>query len=152
MKITYYVAASLDGFIARSDGCVDWLESFHQNDDDYGYAAYYNSVDALVMGRATYEQVLGFGDWAYPDKPTFILTSRSLTTDRNDVKMVATTDQLIDELNQSGYKHVWLVGGGKAASTFLQAGILDELIVSYIPVALGSGIQLFSVPAAETEL
>ena len=152
MKITYYVAASLDGFIARANGSVDWLEQINQSGDDYGYADYYNSVDALVMGRVTYEQVLGSGDWPYPDKPTFILTSHSLATDHNDVKLVATINQLIDKLNQSEYNHIWLVGGGKTASTFLQAGILDELIVSYIPIALGSGIPLFSAPAVEAEI
>ncbi|MBC8400257.1 MAG: dihydrofolate reductase, partial [Candidatus Marinimicrobia bacterium] len=83
MKITYYVAASIDGFIARSDGSVDWLEQVNQSDEDFSYTAFYNSVDALVMGRVTYEQVLSFGDWLYPDKPTFILTSHSLATDHN---------------------------------------------------------------------
>jgi len=152
VKITYYAAASIDGFVARTDGSVDWLTQPEQGGEDYGYTTFYQSVDALVMGRVTYEQVLSFGDWPYPDKTVFVLSNHSLTEERDDVKIVATIDQLIDELNQSGYKHIWLVGGGKTASTFLQTGLLDEMIVSYIPVALGSGISLFSEPTAETKM
>ena len=152
MKITYYAAASIDGFIARTDGSVDWLPQPEQGGEDYGYTTFYQSVDALVIGRVTYEQVLSFGDWPYTDKAVFVLSNCSLTEERDDVKIVATIDQLIDELNQSGYKHLWLVGGGKTASTFLQAGLLNKLIISYVPVALGSGIPLFSEPAAEIEM
>jgi len=152
MKITYYVAASIDGFIAKTDGSVDWLPQPEQGVEDYGYTTFYQSVDALVMGRVTYEQVLSFGDWPYPDKPVLVLSGQSITADQDNVMLYAGISELADKIYQFGYKHIWLVGGGKTASTFLQAGLLDELIVTYIPVALGSGISLFSEPAAETEM
>ncbi|MFH1850904.1 MAG: dihydrofolate reductase family protein [Candidatus Neomarinimicrobiota bacterium] len=152
MKITYYAAASIDGYIARSDGSIDWLDPFHQSNQDYGYAAFYDSVDALVMGRTTYEQIRGFGDWPYSGKPALVLTSRLLIGEHIAIKFVTTVDQLVAELNQSGYNHIWLVGGGKTAAAFLRAGLIDELTVSYIPVALGTGIPLFAEQAAEMEM
>ena len=152
MKFTYYIATSLDGFIARSDGSVDWLPQSKQGGEDYGYSDFYNSVDALVIGRVTYEQILGFGDWPYPNNPTFILTSSSLTTNRNDVKIVAAIDQLIDELNQSGYRHIWLVGGGTTAGKFLDNQLIDRVIQTIVPIALGEGIPLFVGHTIEREL
>jgi len=77
-SVLFYVAASLDGYIATSDGGVDWLSQFEAEGEDYGYAAFFESIDGLLMGRATYDQVLGFGEWVYGEKPCWVCTGRSL--------------------------------------------------------------------------
>ncbi len=148
-----YVAMSLDGYIARSDQRVDWLPS-PDDADDHGYTQFYNSIDALVMGSTTYEQVLGFGDWAYPGKQSYVLTSRTLSTPRDDVTCVnGGISQVIIETQQRGFHRVWIVGGGQVASAFMQQGLVDEYIIVFIPIILGTGIPLYrSVPEQQLEL
>lgn len=152
MKITYYVAASIDGFIARKNGSVDWLDQFNDSGEDYGYQAFYDSVDALIMGRSTYEQILTFGDWPYSGKPAFVLSSRSLEHGKPDVFPATDLNQLGKQLEAEGFERVWLTGGGQTASALLKNGLLDEMIVSYMPIALGTGIPLFAQPAKESEM
>lgn len=149
-----YIATSLDGYIAKLDGSIDWLSSPESGGEIGGYAQFYNSVDALVMGSTTYEQVLGFGDWAYTGKPSYVLTSRSLSTDRTDVLFVkGGVEEVIEEIERKGYQRVWLVGGAKVASLFVQRGLVDEYIITIIPIILGAGISLYqSVPESRLHL
>jgi dihydrofolate reductase len=143
-KFILYIATSLDGYIARSDGSIDWLPSPEEGDEDYGYAKFYDSIDSLVMGYSTYEQVLGFEDWPYPDKLSYVLTSRNLSTARTDVFFVkGGIEEVVEDANRKGYKRVWLVGGGKVASSFMNRGLVDEYIITVIPTILGSGISLY---------
>ncbi len=151
MNITYYVATSIDGFIARSDDSIDWLPQPELGGEDYGYTVFYQSIDVLIMGRKTYQQILSFGDWPYPDKPTYVLSSSSLMIDRGDVKIVTAINQLIDELNQHGYKHIWLVGGGTTAGVLLDNQLIDRVIQTIVPIALGEGIPLFVGHTIERE-
>jgi dihydrofolate reductase len=135
-----HVAISLDGYIARLDGDIDWLPS----PEDNGYGKFYNSIDALVMGATTYEQVLSFGDWPYPGKLSYVLTSRNLSTVRTDTFFVkGGVEEVVENVNKKGYKRVWLVGGGKLASSFINRGLVDEYIIAVIPTILGSGISLY---------
>ncbi|PMB50443.1 deaminase [Fischerella thermalis CCMEE 5201] len=135
-----YVATSIDGYIARLDGSVDWLPAPEEN----SYARFYDSIDALVMGSTTYEQILSFGDWPYPDKVSYVLTSRNLSTTRTDVFFVkGGIEEVLEDVNHKGYKRVWLVGGGKVASSFMNRGLVDEYIIVLIPTILGSGISLY---------
>jgi dihydrofolate reductase len=139
-----YIATSLDGYIARSDGSIDWLPSLEANGEDYGYGEFYDSIDALVMGSITYEQVLEFGDWQYPEKISYILTSRNLSTKCNDILFVkGGIEEVILDVKKRGYKRVWLVGGGNVISSFINKGLVDEYIITIIPIILGSGIPLF---------
>src|SRR3989337_3340885 len=98
-KFIREIATSLDGYIARKDGSIDWVSMVEASDTDYGYADFYQSVDVLVMGSRTYEQALGFGDWPYPGKPSYVFTTRNLTSERKDVIFTsAKPDTVIREM------------------------------------------------------
>jgi dihydrofolate reductase len=144
--LIYYVAASLDGYIARPDGRVDWLEAIEASGDDHGYAAFYEGVDGLLMGRATYDTVQAFdGSWPYTGKPCLVLTREPLPASHAEVQTYhGTPADALDELARRGCQRVWLVGGGSLAGNCLAAGLLDELVVSLIPHLLGAGIPLFA--------
>jgi dihydrofolate reductase len=150
VRIVLYTAASLDGYIARKDGSIDWLAVAERPGEDYGYAAFLAGVDALVMGRRTYEQVLTFGLWPYPGKATYVFTSRDLAAGRDDVTFVrGPVEAFAADLAARGHRRVWLVGGGSLNGAFLRQGLVDELIVSIIPVCLGEGIPLFQPPGRD---
>lgn len=157
MIVTDYilqVATSLDGYIAKLDGRIDWLPVPEEGGEDYGYTQFYNSIEALVMGSTTYEQVLGFGDWPYPGKFSYVLTRRDLSTTRTDVYFVkGGVEEVIEDVNKKGYQRVWLVGGGKVAASFMELGLVSEYIIGVIPIILGSGISLYqSVPEQKLDL
>jgi dihydrofolate reductase len=97
-----------------------------------------------VMGATTYEQVLGFGEWPYPGKPSYVLTTRPLVSDRSDITFIHTLDTALAEIQHRGFNRVWIVGGSKLASLFMQHRLIDDYIVSLIPIILGSGISLYS--------
>ncbi len=143
MEITYYVATSLDGYIATTDGGVDWLSVVDHPDEDYGYADFLSSVEVLFMGSKTYEQVLGFGDWPYPDKATYVFSKRDLKTINRSVEITSKSPEfLVEKLAQKGIKNGWLVGGASLASAFRKRGLISKYIISIIPVVLGDGIPL----------
>jgi len=151
--VILYIAASLDGYIARADGSVDWLSVVNDDSTDYGYADFYARVDAVAMGSRTYEQVLDFDEWPYPDKRVFVFTHRSLEPVAHDV---AFTDQnpteFLSELESAGIRALWLAGGGDLVASFMEHGLIDEYIVSIIPIVLGDGIPLFKGPLPEHRL
>ena len=157
MIVTDYilqVATSLDGYIARLDGSIDWLPVPEEGGEDYGYTKFYNSIEALVMGSTTYEQVLGFGDWPYPGKFSYVLTRRNLSTTRTDVCFVkGGVEEVVKDVNKKSYQRVWLVGGGKVAASFMEQGLVSEYIIGVIPIILGTGISLYqSVPEHKLDL
>jgi len=141
------MAVSLDGFIARENGDLDWLPQPGGTDEDYGYHAFMDTVDALVMGRATFEKLLSFGvDWPYGDKPVLVL-SRSdydLPNDMPDTVEALTGDlaEIVSGLLQRGFEHIYL-DGGVTVQHFLRAGMVDRFILTIIPVLIGKGKPLF---------
>ncbi|MDK2980502.1 MAG: hypothetical protein PWQ55_849 [Chloroflexota bacterium] len=155
MKISAYIAASLDGFIARPDGSLDWLPQPVEGAEDYGYGRFFASVDAVVMGRNTFDTILFFGEWTYGDKRFFVLTSRPLkvpefvpvVVERREGTPVA----LADELAALGVQHVYL-DGGRTIQSFLRASLLDEITLTTIPVLIGQGIPLFGPLEADVKL
>ena len=152
-KIALYIATSLDGYIARPDGGIDWLSIVERAGEDYGYAAFYESVDAVLMGSKTYELCLGFSAWPYPGKKAFVFTQRRLKSDRDDVIFVSPdVRKALTEFETQGLKNLWLVGGGALTGAFLQQGLIDEFIISVVPIFLGDGIRLFPAPGAEARL
>ena len=152
-NVILYIATSLDGYIARKDGSIDWLSMVEASDTDYGYADFYQSVDALVMGSRTYEQALGFGDWPYPGKPSYVFTTRNLTSERKDVIFTsAKPDTVIREMEAQGFTRIWLVGGAELTAVFLKFRLVDEYIISVVPTILGGGIPLFLPPNPEEKL
>ena len=153
MKVTVYIAASVDGFISTADGGVEWLEGFSAGDEDYGYHAFLDSVDAVVMGRVTYDQVRGFGDWPYAGKRSYVLSSRALDDDiPPDVERWAGSPTgLMRHLEGSDAEGVWMMGGGRCVASFLDIGAVDEIDLCVMPVLLGQGLPLF-VPRSRVEL
>lgn len=144
-KVSVYIATSLDGFIARKNGDLDWLPIPTEGGEDYGYAQFMSTVDAIVMGRNTFEKVISFGGWHY-DKKVFVLSSRRLDipSELNE-KVEAlhqTPRELIRELERRGIRHIYL-DGGVTIQRFLREGLVNEMIITTIPVLIGEGLPLF---------
>jgi dihydrofolate reductase len=144
-----FIATSLDGYIARLDGSIDWLD--HANTyvppgEDCGYARFMASVDALVMGRNTFEQVLSFDTWPYADKPAIVLSTQWSALPASVPPTVTLSrespPQLLARLAAQGMRRVY-VDGGVTIQRFLAAGLVDEMIITRIPVLLGAGRPLF---------
>ncbi|MEH2286063.1 dihydrofolate reductase family protein [Nostoc sp.] len=152
-KVTLYIAASLDGYIARSDGNTEWLSILDTEDEDYGYTAFYESIDAIVLGSKTYEVGLGFERWPYPEKKSFVFTQRHFQCDHEDVVFVSDpVKQALANIEVQDFKNIWLVGGGKLIHSFFQHRLIDEYIISTIPIILGGGIHLFPPSNHEEKL
>lgn len=145
MKITYSAAASLDGFIAREDGDVSWLDKMNIGSNETGLEEFFRAIDGLVMGRKTYDFVFNYGSWPYEDKPTWVCTRSDLQPlqDANLI-VVGDIDDVVSGAATRGIEHLWLVGGGRLASSFLAKGLITNLIISEMPIKLESGIPLFS--------
>ena len=143
MKVTVFMGASVDGYIARPDGALDFLPA---EPEPHGYEELMASVDALVFGRHTYETVLGFGgEWPYGDKPVFVLSSRPLPPPPAGAVLTHLSGEpaaIVAELESRGIVHAYL-DGGIAAQRFLRAGLVQRLVVTRVPVLIGSGIPLF---------
>ena len=146
IKVSVYIAVSLDGFIARKNGDIDWLPADDESGEDYGYAGFISSVDQLVMGRHTYEKVLTFDAWPYPDRQVIVLSSGHPHIPTELADKVEVLDQsphdLLVTLAGRGIRHVYL-DGGKAIQRFLNEGLVDEMTVTSIPILIGEGLPLF---------
>ena len=144
MKTSVFIATSLDGFIARQDGALDWLPA--GGGEPHGYDEFMATVDALVIGRKTFETVLTFDAWPYGSKPVVVLSARpaELTAPGGAVceMMAGTPHEIVTRLGQRGMRHLY-VDGGVTIQGFLEAGLIQRLIITRIPVLLGSGIPLF---------
>jgi dihydrofolate reductase len=152
-RVTIHMAASLDGFIARKDGSVDWMETkddFPAGDTmDPGFVeGFLKTIDCYVMGSRTYETALdfeakGFG-WSYGDKPTFVLTHRDLPRTRNTVELYSgDLIQLVNGRLRPQFRSIWFVGGGAVSGECLRLGLADEVRYSILPVLIGDGVQFF---------
>lgn len=144
LKVCVYIATSLDGFIARKNGEIDWLTG-GESSQDYGYAEFISSIDQIVMGRNTYEKVLTFGPWPY-DKKVIVLTGRDLAIPpelANRVEFLSLSPRaLTDELQRRGLSHVYL-DGGNTIQRFLREHQVDEMTITTLPILLGEGLPLF---------
>jgi dihydrofolate reductase len=152
-NIILNIACSFDGYIARGDGNVEWLSRVDSDSQDYGYQKFYDSIDALIMGRKTYQQILGFGKWPYPGKPCYVISHNPLKNPRQEI-IVSSKEpaSLMKSFSEAGCKRVWLVGGADTLKTFLNEEMVHEIIVSYIPLLLGDGIPLFQPGIPERKL
>ena len=143
MKVVYYLAASLDGYIADVDGGVAWLDDLSIDGDGTGYEAFYESISGLVMGRDTYDFVHDYGQWPYDDKPTWVCTTRELSPlDGCNLQPGCDAMSAISEARSMGLESVWMVGGGVLARSLLEQDLLTHISVSIMPVVLGSGIKI----------
>jgi dihydrofolate reductase len=145
VKISVYIAASLDGFIARKNGDLDWLPAGEVGGEDFGYAEFMSTIDYVVMGRKTFEKVLTFGGWHYSQK-VIVLTSRDLTIPpelANKVEALHLSPrELVLEMDRRGAKSIYL-DGGVTIQRFLCESLVDEMIITTIPILLGEGLPLF---------
>ena len=152
-RVTIHMAASLDGFIARKDGSVDWMETadkFEGGDTMSAefVAEFLKTIDCYVMGSRTYETALDFEakglGWSYGDKPTFVLTSRALPKVRDTVEFYSgKLALLVDERLKPNFRSIWFVGGGAVSAECLRLGIADEVRESIMPIVIGDGIPFF---------
>ncbi|MBS3052539.1 MAG: dihydrofolate reductase [Candidatus Aenigmarchaeota archaeon] len=143
-KITLYIAISLDGFIARKDGRIDWLSPFENSEEDYGYKEFYKNVDTVIMGNKTYKQTLSFSEFPFKDKKCYVFTrDKKKTKDENAIFVNKKTKNFIKKLDKED-KNMWLVGGASIVKEFLKLDLIDEFIISVIPILLGDGIRLFN--------
>lgn len=143
MKASVFIATSLDGFIARPDGRLDWLPP--GGGEEHGYEAFMATVDALVIGRMTYETVLAFETWPYGDKPVFVLSTSPLALPPAGAKVERESGDpaaIVARLDARGFRHAY-VDGGVTIQGFLRAGLIQRFIVTRIPILLGAGIPLF---------
>ena len=152
-RVTIHMAASLDGFIARRDGSVDWLETsdtFEHGDTmtPEFIEGFLKTIDCYVMGSRTYETALNFEakglGWSYGDKPTFVLTSRELPRTRDTVQFYSgDLGCLVEERLKPRFRSIWFVGGGDVSASCLRLGLADEVRYSILPILIGDGIRFF---------
>ena len=152
-RVTIHMAANLDGFIARIDGSVDWLETsdeFTEGDtmDSEFVEAFLKTIDCYVMGSRTYETALGFEakglGWSYGDKPTFVLTSRVLPRIRDTVEFYSgDLAQFVNGHLRPRYRSIWFAGGGAVSAECLRLGLADEVSYSILPILIGDGVPFF---------
>jgi dihydrofolate reductase len=149
IRFAVFVGTSLDGFIARPDGDIAWLRPWES--EEHGYAAFFAGVDALVIGRGTYETVLGFPDWPYGDKRVIVCTSRPASAAHGEELWSGSPRALAERLEGEGVRRVY-VDGGALIRSFLREGLVDELAVNVVPLLLGSGRPLFGEGVPELRL
>ena len=147
MSNIVYVATSLDGYIADKEGGIDWLESIPNPDhDDFGWENFIERIDALVMGKKTFETVLGFGvEWPYPKKVFVLSHNKDIVPEKlkSKVKEIqGTPKEIVTDLNTKGYKNLY-IDGGNVIQEFLKEDLIDEMIINRIPILLGGGFSLF---------
>lgn len=153
-KITCFIAMTLDGFIADEYGSVSFLDTINNSGDDYGYTAFFDSVDAVMMASKTYEDILSFGGYPYGNKKSYVITNRieelnAKTTFQETIEhpikfYSGDINTIINELRENGaYQHLWIVGGSSIIKQMIELNILDELRVFVVPSLLGKGIRLF---------
>jgi dihydrofolate reductase len=152
MRASTFIATSVDGFIARANGAIDWLPP--NGGEPHGYVEFMATVDAIVIGRKTFETVLEFEAWPY-EKPVVVLTSNpdrvTLPPGADAEVMNATPQEVADRLNRRGLSHLY-VDGGVTVQRFLAAGLLQRFIITRVPVLLGTGIPLFGPLASDVRL
>lgn len=148
MSNTVYIATSIDGYIAREDGSIDWLmELPNPGNSDYGFSVFLDRIDGIIMGRKSFETVLAFKEWPYPEtKPIFVLSNTlselpiglppKLEIIKGELKAI------VELLKDKGINNLY-IDGGKTVQSFLNEDLIDEMIITRIPILLGSGIPLF---------
>ena len=147
MRASVFIATSLDGFIAREDGAIDWLPVPAPGGEDYGYQEFVDGVDAVLMGRNTFDLVKSFDPWPYADKPMFVLSNRDLELapdfGRTVERVSGKPGKVAADLDSRGIERVYL-DGGRAIQEFLRAGLVGDLVITRVPVLIGKGIPLFA--------
>lgn len=158
IKCSVFIATSLDGFISREDGSIDWLmkaNNLAPSGEDCGYKSFISTVDRLVMGRHSFEKVLSFDAWPYGSLPVIVMSSQTVVIPENLRHCISvsaeTPIELVNRLSKEGAKHLY-IDGGVTIQRFLTSSLIDELTITIIPVLLGSGRSLFGKLKSDIEL
>lgn len=154
-RIILYIAQSLDGKIARLNGDVDWLDQFNGiENEDYGYAAFLETVDTTLMGNRTYEKILSFGiDFPYAGKENYVFTREKGKHDTEHVKFVGDDiAAFVSGIKQEQGKNIWLIGGSEINTLLFNADLIDEIYLFTMPITLGEGVPLFAGRVNEKQL
>jgi dihydrofolate reductase len=153
-RVTLFTACSIDGFIARPDGDLDWLDAILNPDKtDHGYNEMLANTSCIIMGRKTYAKLLGFGiEWPYPEIKTYVATFDSAyeTVTPNTEILTGDIASSVKKIRSNQEKDIWLAGGGQLVTFFLNHSLIDRMIISVIPIILGDGIRLFPDNPKET--
>jgi dihydrofolate reductase len=149
-KIVLFIACSLDGYIAGTDDDISWLFS----DDDYGYSKFLASIDTVLMGRRTYDQVLRMGPFPYSEKECYVFSRTLMGGDENVEFVNEPVKDFVHDIRERDGSDIWLVGGSELIEAFMNDGLVDEYVVSIHPIVLGEGILLFrsGFPRQDLEL
>ena len=152
-NIKLYIATSIDGYIARSDGDLDWLTGFpNPEKTDYGYQTLFEFIDIVIMGGRTYRDILSMDVvWPYQAKKTYVITHHSLAEEKNIQFITHDIVEKITQIRNENGQDIWLVGGGEIASMLLNHELIDEMIITTVPIILGNGIPLFSKITKESQ-
>jgi dihydrofolate reductase len=156
-KVTIHMVSSLDGFIAKKDGSVSWLQSTDHYEagivlTEEDVAKFMKAIDCYVMGSRTYEQALELG-WPYGDVPVIVLTNRNLATGRKNVQFYSgDLSHLVNDQLKSKFKNIWMVGGAVLTKAFIRLKLVDDIIISIMPVVLGDGTLFFDYIGQEERL
>jgi len=151
-KIILYIASSLDGFIARENGSIDWLKTYEGGKEDYGYNKFLDSIDTIIIGKKTYEQSLGFGEWPYKNKRCYVFTRNTNKKEDNNVEFKNDPIKFTKALLKEKGKNIWLIGGSEINSLLLNEKLIDGIILTVVPIILGKGIPLFRNMGKEVRL
>jgi len=148
-NIILYIAMSLDGFIAKEDGSIDWLIKYEKMEEDFGFKTFYNKIGTVLVGSITYRQ---YKD-AYREKNVYVFSRTKSKSSAENIHFVSgDVKDIVSNLNFGANKNIWLVGGATLVYQFLIADLIDEYIITIIPILLGKGISLFQAQSAEKNL
>ncbi len=150
-RCSVFIATSLDGYIARPNGTFDFLSIVERPDEDYGFAEFFASIDAMVIGRNTYETALGFPEWPYAGKRCIVLTHREAPSLHGEQFFAGEPEALLEQLALAGAQRIY-VDGGAVIREFLASNLIDDLTLSIVPVLLGRGVSLFGSEVPEQRL
>jgi dihydrofolate reductase len=158
VKVSVFIGTSLDGYISRSDGRIDWLEKANKKvnpGEDFGFNNFLSSIDLIVMGRKTFEQVLTFEDWLYKETKMMVLSSRQIEIPSSLLGKVTVTKetpgQLIERLSNECIRHVY-VDGGMVIHSFLASGLVNEITVTIVPILIGNGKSFYGIVPMDISL
>jgi dihydrofolate reductase len=147
-KVKLYIATSLNGKIANSDGSVDWLEKIPNPEKlDYGYSEFLKSIDITIQGNTTYKQLISWGiEFPYSGKTNFVLTRNQDLTDTEFIKFIKTNHlQFIKDLKEQDGQGIWLIGGGQINTLLLNENLIDEIHLFIMPIIIPKGIEIFEL-------
>ena len=152
-KVILYIAMSLDGYIARENNDISWLSIVENPNEDYGYAKFVQDIDIVIMGRKTYEKVISFGiEFPHKEKKCYVISRTKMGYDENVEYYSASLETLIADMKSKEGKNIFVDGGAEIVNELLKINMIDEFIISIVPIFLGSGIRLFKEGRPEKRL